>query len=125
MEAINDEQQLTDLGRQMASFPLEPAYAKILIRSKDYHCTKEVISILALLSVENVFQIPHEKREEAFQATKKFKSNDGDYLTALNAYSAFLAMGKDRKWCHEHFINIRALKHVMVRLRDLHCLTQL
>ena len=34
LEAIDEKQELTELGRKMADFPLEPNFAKILIKSK-------------------------------------------------------------------------------------------
>ena len=33
---------LTDLGRRMASLPLEPMYAKLLIDADEYGCVAEV-----------------------------------------------------------------------------------
>jgi HrpA-like RNA helicase len=98
----------------MAAFPVEPALAKILIRSKDYQCTKEVIDILAILSVENVFQSSHETRDVAAEAWSKFKSYDGDLITALNSFKAYTGASKHKHWCRDHFLNHRALKNATV-----------
>jgi HrpA-like RNA helicase len=111
---LDQNQKLTPLGRQMAGFPLEPALAKILIMSKSFQCTQEAIAIISLLSVETLFHTPSDKREEALDARRAFISTDGDMLTFLNVFKAFLSTGKDKQWCHDHFINYRALKNVMV-----------
>lgn len=37
---------LTKLGHQMAMLPLDPIFARLLIVSKDYHCTSEVSLLL-------------------------------------------------------------------------------
>ena len=47
---------------QMAEFPLEPALAKMLMMSVNLGCSDEVLTIVAMLSVQNVFYRPKEKQ---------------------------------------------------------------
>jgi HrpA-like RNA helicase len=75
--ALDDTGKLSQLGRDMAEFPLDPPYARILLESKKMNCTKEVISIVSMLSVDSVFFFPHDKREDANAAMKKFLNYDG------------------------------------------------
>lgn len=42
----------------MAEFPLEPSLAKLLIMSVDLCCSDEVLTIVSMLSVQNVFYRP-------------------------------------------------------------------
>jgi len=56
---------LTKLGRKMAEFPLEPPMAKVLIASVDLGCSEEVLTILAMLSAENIFHRPRDKQAQA------------------------------------------------------------
>lgn len=39
----------------MASFPLEPNLAKMLVISEEQHCSEEMLTIVALLSAANIF----------------------------------------------------------------------
>jgi hypothetical protein len=59
--ALDDEGDLTDLGRHMAEFPLEPQLAKMLISAADFTCAPEALSIVALLSVPQVLSRPKER----------------------------------------------------------------
>ncbi|RKO84913.1 P-loop containing nucleoside triphosphate hydrolase protein, partial [Blyttiomyces helicus] len=111
--ALSDQNKLTDLGRKMAEFPVDPIFAKILIQSKAFKCTEEVISIIAMLSVDPVFFSPHEKREQAAAAKKKFMNYDGDHITFLNVMKGYQAVHADRDWCNENFISPRSLKLAM------------
>ena len=52
---------LTTLGREMANFPLDPSLARTILAAKEYGCAKEVLTIVAMLSVESVLFTPHEK----------------------------------------------------------------
>lgn len=43
---------------QMAEFPLEPQPSKMLIMSVHLACSEEVLTIVSMLSVQNVFYRP-------------------------------------------------------------------
>ncbi|MCJ1303306.1 DEAH-box ATP-dependent RNA helicase prp22, partial [Hypocenomyce scalaris] len=67
LSALDDEGLLTRLGRKMADFPMEPDLAKVLIASVDIGCSDEILSIVAMLSVQTVFYRPKEKQQQADQ----------------------------------------------------------
>ncbi|KAI1304582.1 putative ATP-dependent RNA helicase dhr2 [Mortierella claussenii] len=113
LEALDDEGKLTEIGKKMASFPVDPPYAKVLLHSEKMECTKEAIEIISLLSVDSIFSAPSAKREEANEARQKFISLDGDHLTLLNTLRAYESVKGDRDWCRENFINSRHMRHVL------------
>ena len=76
--ALDENGQVSKLGKRMANFPLDPIYSRILIESEAFGVVNEVASIIALLSVDQVFYCPRDKREEAFEAKRKFISFDGN-----------------------------------------------
>lgn len=55
LSALDDEGLLTRLGRRMAEFPLEPNLSKMLIMSVHLGCSDEILTIVSMLSVQNVF----------------------------------------------------------------------
>ncbi|XP_008485542.2 LOW QUALITY PROTEIN: ATP-dependent RNA helicase DHX8-like, partial [Diaphorina citri] len=55
LSALDNEGLLTRLGRRMAEFPLEPNLSKMLIMSVHLQCSDEVLTIVSMLSVQNVF----------------------------------------------------------------------
>lgn len=55
LSALDDEGLLTRLGRRMAEFPLEPMLSKVLIMSVELQCAEEALTIVSMLSVQNVF----------------------------------------------------------------------
>ncbi|KRX63084.1 putative pre-mRNA-splicing factor ATP-dependent RNA helicase mog-5 [Trichinella sp. T9] len=58
LSALDDEGLLTRVGRRMAEFPLEPSLAKLLIMSVHLGCSEEVLTIVSMISVQNVFYRP-------------------------------------------------------------------
>ena len=77
LSALDDEGLLTRLGRRMAEFPLEPNLSKMLIMSVNLQCSDEILSIVSLLSVQNVFYRPKEKQAVADQKKAKFNQPEG------------------------------------------------
>ncbi|GAB6021154.1 Putative ATP-dependent RNA helicase dhx33 [Chamberlinius hualienensis] len=105
-----DQWELTSCGKQMSSFPVDPRFSKILLASKDFNCTEEVLTIVAVMSVENIVLTPYAKAEEASAARQKFLSNEGDHLTLLNIFKAFSSAGEQKHWCHENYLHHRNLQ---------------
>jgi ATP-dependent RNA helicase DHX8/PRP22 len=63
--ALDDEGLLTRFGRKMAEFPLEPQLSKMLITAADLRCAEEILTVVAMLSVEQPFYRPKEKQAQA------------------------------------------------------------
>ena len=53
-----DAWPLLDFVVQMAEFPLEPMLSKMLIMSVHLACSDEILTIVSMLSVQNVFYRP-------------------------------------------------------------------
>lgn len=49
----------------MAEFPLDPPVSKMLIASVDLGCSEEVLTIIGMLSAQNIFYRPREKQSQA------------------------------------------------------------
>ncbi|KAI1052812.1 hypothetical protein LB506_009941 [Fusarium annulatum] len=108
--ALDDEGLLTRLGRKMADFPMEPTLAKVLIISGELGCSDEMLSIVAMLSLANVFYRPKEKQTQADQKKAKFHDPHGDHLTLLNVFNSWKQNGYSAPWCFENYIQARAMK---------------
>lgn len=104
--------KVTPLGRQMVLFPLEPKFAKILVTSHKFGCTEEIIIILSMLYVDNIFHVPSEKRETASEVIKKFASTEGDHIKLLNVFRAYTAAKENQEWLRENFIHSKNMKIV-------------
>lgn len=110
--ALDDEGLLTRLGRRMAHFPMEPPLAKVLIIAADLGCSDEMVSIIAMLSVPNIFYRPKEKQDQADRKKAKFHDPSGDHLTMLNVYNAWKRSGYSAPWCFENFLQPRSMRRV-------------
>ena len=113
LACLDDEGEMTALGKLASEFPLDPALAVMLISSPEFYCSNEILSITALLSVPQIFVRPASARKRADEMKSLFAHPDGDHLTMLNVYHAFKgpeAQTNPKQWCHDHFVSLRALQ---------------
>ncbi|KAJ1912724.1 DEAH-box ATP-dependent RNA helicase prp43 [Tieghemiomyces parasiticus] len=106
---LDDEGTLTQVGKDISRFPLDPPMAKMLIESHRYGCTAEILSIAALLSSPPIFVAPASARNQARRAHLQFAHPSGDYCTMLNAYHAYLGCSNRSEWCYNNFLSQRSL----------------
>jgi HrpA-like RNA helicase len=98
LNALNAKMELTEYGKKMAKLPVDPTYAHLLLQSSEYQCTSEMLTVVSMLSAENVMYRPGGGGEaesnggiaaKAAQAHKRFASYEGDLPTLLNVYKAW------------------------------------
>ncbi|KAH8601438.1 P-loop containing nucleoside triphosphate hydrolase protein [Bisporella sp. PMI_857] len=113
LACLDDDGNLTALGKLASEFPLDPTLAVMLISSPEFYCSNEILSLTALLSVPQIFNRPANARKRADEMKALFAHPDGDHLTLLNAYHAFkgaAAQADPKAFCHEHFLSLRSLQ---------------
>ena len=116
--ALGDDGKISDVGQTIAKLPLTPALGRVLVEAAklERNCLREVIDVVAALSVENIFLhvMSEEKREEAEAARGELYRREGDHLTLLAAVRSYAAENTDRKkWAMKYFVSHRAMQNVM------------
>ncbi|OCF58409.1 ATP-dependent RNA helicase prh1 [Kwoniella mangroviensis CBS 10435] len=131
--ALSGPTEITDLGREMLKYPLDPPHARILIASFENGCPNEIIDILSIINAGGtVFVDRPNEREEASNARAKFVHRDGDHMTALKVFRDFLEIkhsssGSGLKndkggvgivgWCKDNYVNHKTLNQA-IKIRD-------
>lgn len=111
--AVDDQNQLTPEGKKMAAFPIDPKLTKMILRAKDLGVTEEIVTIVALMSGESILVTPSAKKEEAFNARRKFVSSEGDLITCLKIFRAFKSSHNKDEWCQQHFVHQRNMNFAL------------
>ncbi|XP_026377981.1 pre-mRNA-splicing factor ATP-dependent RNA helicase DEAH7-like [Papaver somniferum] len=108
--ALNNVGSLTELGWMMVEFPLDPSLAKMLLIGGQLGCLNEVLIIVSMLSVSNVFFRPKARAEESDAAREKFFVPESDHLTLLNVYQQWKANQYRGDWCNDHYLHVKILR---------------
>ncbi|KAG4100218.1 P-loop containing nucleoside triphosphate hydrolase protein [Neocallimastix lanati (nom. inval.)] len=114
LNALDKNGRITETGNQMANFPISPYLAKVLLSSITFKCSVEMIIIVSMLSVEDVYITPRgqKKQQEAHKAHSHFYHVSGDHMTMLNIYKQWASptLGNfSKEWCRKYFLHYRAL----------------
>ena len=110
--AIDDYAKLTrPLGVRMAELSVEPMMAKVLLSASNHGCLNEALSIAAMTSLQGaIWYHQFGEKKDADLVRRKFAAEEGDHLTLLNVYRAFISKGrKDSKWCHDNYLNYKSM----------------
>ena len=110
--AVDDYAKLTrPLGVRMAELSVEPMMAKVLLSASLMGCLSEVLSIAAMTSLQGAVWFHHDGEKKVTEtARRKFAVEEGDHLTLLNVYQAFITKGrKDSKWCRDNYLNYKSM----------------
>lgn len=111
---LDDHAKLTSpTGFQVAELPLEPMLSKMLLASEELGCSQEALTIAATLSVQSIWVSSRGRQKELDEARDRFAVAEGDHVTFLNVYQAFLNSKMSGQWCHQNCINYQAMKKVV------------
>lgn len=102
--AVDENAKLTSLGRRMANLPLEPVLSKMLIMSVDLGCSEEIVTIIAMLTIQHVFFCPKKQRAIADRKKAQLNQPGGDHLTLLKVHNEWRKHGCSGSWCDENFV---------------------
>ncbi len=118
-----DHYKLTEVGRTMAQFPLDPRVSRMLIEAKIETCVIEIAVIAGALSIQDPRERPYDKADQASIAHAQFAHPESDFLTYLNIWNRYHgsmeslpSQGKLRKFCRDHFLSYRR----MIEWRDIY-----
>jgi ATP-dependent helicase HrpA len=121
--AIDDSNQLTELGRKLAKLPLDPRVGRMILASLDNVCLKEVLIIAAALSVQDPRDRPLEAQQAADEAHKKFADPKSEFVSYLKIWDWFEAAIEHKKSnrqlqdsCRSNFLSALRLRE----WRDVH-----
>ena len=112
LAALDDYAKLTrPLGVRMAELSVEPMMAKVLLSAPAMGCLSEMLSIAAMTSLQGAVWFHHEgEKKQTESSRRKFAAEEGDHLTLLNVYQAFVTKGrKDSKWCRDNHLNYKSM----------------
>ncbi|HTH41108.1 MAG TPA: ATP-dependent RNA helicase HrpA, partial [Rhodocyclaceae bacterium] len=120
--AVDDDKQLTAVGRELAKLPLDPKIGRMILAAKEQGCLKEMLVIASALSAQDPRERPQEQAGSADQAHAKWKDEKSEFLTWLKLWTASDEVwkhetnSKQRQWCRQNFISWIRLRE----WRDIH-----
>jgi len=84
--AVDDDNELTNVGRELAKLPLDPRVGRMILEARERNALDEVLIIASALSVQDVRDRPMEAQAAADQAHAKFDDDKSEFSGYLNLW---------------------------------------
>ncbi|KAF2417308.1 ATP-dependent RNA helicase HrpA [Microbacterium sp. B35-30] len=108
---------LTDLGREIARLPIDPRFARMLVEARRTGVLRDVLAIVAGLSIQDVRERPEDRREEADRLHARFTDPTSDFVSLLNLWNHL--RGKQSELGSSAFRRLCRAEHLnYVRVRE-------
>ncbi len=122
MNAIDDENCLTDIGRQMVPYPLMPRHARMIVEAILHYpeVLKETIIAASFLSAKSPYLLPQGEEMEARRAHHVFRSeHHGDFASYLNLYWDYIGAKKKQEFAERHYLDKKILDEILAITQQL------
>jgi ATP-dependent helicase HrpA len=119
--------RLSAIGRTLARLPLDPRLARMVVEAGRLGCTREVLVIVAALSVQDPRERPADNETRADQAHARFRDERSDFASLLNLWRYLTKQQKAmshsafRRMCRSeflHYLRIREWQDLHQQLRQ-------
>ncbi len=131
LHAINPDEpdprrRLTPLGRSISRLPVDPRLARMLLAAEHTGALREVMIIVAALSIQDVRERPLEKQAQADQQHARFKDESSDFIGILNLWKYLRKKQKElsgsafRRMCAAEFLHYLRIREWQDLVSQLH-----
>ena len=126
--AVDDANELTAMGRELAKLPLDPRVGRMILEGRERGALDEVLVIASALSVQDVRDRPMELQAQADQQHAKFDDEKSEFSGYLRLWKWLddsrgghdkqhkLSNRQYEQLLRQNFINIRRVRE----WRDIH-----
>lgn len=131
--ALSEDESITEIGKMLLRFPLDPEQAKVLLTAHRLGVFSEALIVTAFLEVEDFFY--REKRERGDEGEPPRKlwagSSGNDFVAIVHGYRAFKSFeggcknkGKGRErtleaWCSQHGFKYKQLRLAEEKIKQI------
>jgi ATP-dependent helicase HrpA len=127
--AVNDQYELTPIGRDLAKLPMDPRLGRMLLQAKKENALSELLIIVSALSIHDPRERPLDKKAESEAAQVRFFDEKSDFMSYLKLWTFFdeaikmkTSQNQLRKVCHAHFLSylrMREWRDLYEQIREL------
>ncbi|MEE8059291.1 MAG: ATP-dependent RNA helicase HrpA [Pseudomonadales bacterium] len=120
--AVDSMRRLTDIGRTLTRFQVDPRLARMMIAANKQGCLKEMLTIVSALSIQDPRERPADKQQTSDEKHRRFWHQQSDFLTLVNVWEYYegkrqeLSQSQLRKMCQREFFSFLRMRE----WRDIH-----
>ena len=112
--ALDSDNCLSEIGKMMVRFPLEPRISRIIIEAimRFPDVIDKALIAASFLSANSPFILPPNEEMEARKAHHRFRDMQGDFVTYLNIFNAYKQSDSKEKFCKKNYLDERVMAEI-------------
>ena len=124
LDALDNDNRLTSIGKMMTPFPLMPRHARMIVESimRYPEVLKETLIAASFLSTNSPYLLPQGEEMEARKAHHHFRDKRGDFAAYLKLFDSFLTSADQTAFCKRYYLEERTmleLVNIQGQLEDI------
>ncbi|KAG0464187.1 hypothetical protein HPP92_020256 [Vanilla planifolia] len=114
--ALDEKENLTNLGKYLSILPVDPKLGKMLIMGSVFRCVDPILTVVSGLSSRDPFLLPQDKKDLAGTAKSRFSAKDySDHMALVRAYEGWKDAdreGSAYEYCWRNFLSAQTLQAI-------------
>ncbi|KAL5708781.1 RNA helicase [Ranunculus cassubicifolius] len=114
--ALDEKENLTNLGEFLSMLPVDPKLGKMLVMGAIFRCFDPILTVVSGLSVRDPFLLPQDKKDLAGTAKSRFSAKDySDHMALVRAYEGWKDAereGSAYEYCWRNFLSAQTLQAI-------------
>lgn len=115
LEALEDDNSLSKIGKMMVQFPLLPRHSRIIVEAvmRSPGVLREVIIGTTFLSTDSPFLLPQGEEMEARRAHHQFRNELGDFVSYLKIFERFQSAASPERFCINAYLDFKTMTELV------------
>ncbi len=125
LAAVDRKRKITSLGKRLAHWPVDVRIGRMLLAASREGCVHEMLTLAAVLSIQDPRERPLEKQQAADESHAQFADPKSDFISLLKLWQwlveqrSELSNSQFRKCCQRHFLAWHRVREWMDLRRQL------
>ena len=114
LDALNEDNSLSEIGRRMAEFPLLPRHSRIIVEAIQNYpdVIQETLVAAAFLTSNTPFLLPEGEELAARKAHHRYRDDMGDFVSYLKLLRAYGDAEEKQKFCERRYLDPRTMAEI-------------
>lgn len=115
LEALNDDNTLSPIGKLMVEFPLMPRISRIIVEAILHYpdVIEEALIAAAFLSAQSPFVLPPGEEADARKAHHAFRDIQGDFVSYVKLFRTYTSIKNTQRFCKVNYLDERVMAEIL------------
>ncbi len=114
LDALDNNRELTNIGKMMAKFPILPRHSRMIVEAILHYpnVIEQVTIVAAFLSTKTPFLLPQGEEIEARKAHHSFSDPNGDFYSYVKLFRRYKNSKNKENFCQNYYLDTKTMQEI-------------